>query len=176
MFHPLAYLVKLNIEMSMARLIKKIALGSNNPQDGTGFRSFNDSSKPNSTPVDNSSFKSWVVHQGASIKGMFGEDKGHAAGIGGIQKTEEFTVRSAPGTAIELESRKRSGEKGVHVAVSCVAASEGRTESPVKNLKEGKASRAKSSDEETLIEPHPRAAYRRSADSSSPPSELSDFR
>jgi hypothetical protein len=175
MFHPLAYLVKLNIEMSMARLIKKIALGSNNPQQGGG-RSYNDSSKPHSTPIDNGSFKSWAVHKGASVKGMFGDDKGHAAGIGGIQKTEEFIVRSAPGSAIELESRKVAGEKGVHVSVSCVAISESRTEAPVKNLKEGKASRAKSSDEETLIEPHPRVVYRRSADSSSPPSEVSDFR
>jgi hypothetical protein len=176
MFHPLAYLVKLNIEMSMARLIKKIALGSNNPHNAAGFRSFNESSKPDSTPAENGSFKSWAANQGASFKDGFREDKGHAAAVGGIQKTEEYTVRSAPGTAMELESRKGSGEKGIQVAVRCVEIAEGRSESPVKNVKECKVSRAKSSDEETLIEPHPRAVYRRSADSSTPPSEVSDFR
>lgn len=158
----------------MARLIKKIALGSNNPRNAVSFRSFNDSSKPKSTPGEKGSFKSWAAHQGASIKSMFREDKNHAAGPGGIHKTEEFTVLRAPGPAVKLESRKGSGDKGMQVAVSCVAM-ESRTD-PIKAVKEGKVSRVKSSDEETLIEPQPRTAYRRSADSSSPPSEVSDFR
>lgn len=147
--------------MSMARLIKKIALGSNVSHNAAGFRSFNSSSK-HTSPTDKGSFKSWAAQQGASIKGIFREEKGPAPAFGGIQKTEEFTVRSAPGLDMELQLRKGEGDKGVQVAVSRVGVSE------------GKNTRAKMSDEETLIEE--RLAYRKSAESSAPPSEVSDVR
>lgn len=160
----------------MARLIKKIALGSNAPHNPGGFRSFNSSSKTGTSPADKGSFKSWVATQQASIKGMFREEKNQVAGIGGIHKTEEFTVRSAPGLEVELESRRGSGNKDVHVAVRRVAASDGHVRA-ARNVKEEKGTRLKMSDEETLIEPQlERLAHRKSTESSAPPSEVSDTR
>jgi hypothetical protein len=168
--------VKLNIEMSMAHLIKKIALGSNAPHNPGGFRSFNSSSKTGTTPADKGSFKSWVANQQASMKGMFREENIPASRFSGIHKTEEFTVRSAPGLGVELESRKGSGNKDVNVAVSCVVASDRHVRAE-RNAKEEKGTRLKMSDEETLIEPQrEHLAHRKSTESSAPPSEASDIR
>jgi hypothetical protein len=174
MFHPLAYLVKLNIEMSMARLIKKIALGSNNPHNASGFRSFNSSSNAHKAP-ENSSFKAWAAQQSASLKSIFGGEKHVSLQDGVIKKTEEFTVRSAPREELEMHPPKVSGDKGGQVGFRSVI-------TPVKfdeDFKDGKGSRTRQpmSDEETLIKPQPaRLPFRKSSDSSGMASENSDTR
>ncbi|KAH7409904.1 hypothetical protein DE146DRAFT_643284 [Phaeosphaeria sp. MPI-PUGE-AT-0046c] len=167
-FHPLAYLVKLNIEMSMARLIKKIALGSSNPQNTAGFRSF-DSSNAHKSGTNNGTFKAWAEKHSTSFKSMFGSEKATVQ-PGAIQKTEEFTVRSGPIDEVELQSQKHPIGKHVHVGISSVIG-------PDKDVKEGKSSRARQcmSDEETLIKPQPALMIRRqSADSLARASDASD--
>jgi hypothetical protein len=171
MFHPLAYLVKLNIEMSMARLIKKIALGSNNAATAAGFRSFEDSSYPHKSLSSEGGFKTWAAQQGASLKKVFNSEDVKSANAVGIKKTEEFTVHSAPAEELEMQPHKYSGEKGVHVGISSITPSDER--------KDVRGNRAKQtmSDEENLIKPQPALLpSRRSIDSSRTPSEASDMR
>jgi hypothetical protein len=177
MFHPLAYLVKLNIEMSMARLIKKIALGSNNAATAAGFRSFEDSSYPHKSLSSNGGFKTWATRQSDSLKNMFSGEQAKATHDGGIKKTEEFTVRSTPADEVEMQPHKYSGEKSVQVGISAITSSEERAE--FKESRDVKASRAKQimSDEENLIKPQPALLpARRSEDSSATRSEASDMR
>jgi hypothetical protein len=174
MFHPLSYLVKLNIEMSMARLIKKIALGSNNAATAAAFRSFEDSSHPHKSLSSNGGFKTWAAQQGASLKKVLNGDEAKSGNDAGIKKTEEFTVHSAPATELEMQPHKHSGEKGVHVGITSIITPEERND-----FKDTKAHRAKQimSDEENLIKPQPALLpSRRSIDSSGTPSEASDMR
>jgi hypothetical protein len=169
-FHPLAYLVKLNIEMSMARLIKKIALGSENPNNAAGFRSFNSSSLADKAQKGDGSFKSWAAKQSASLKNIFNGDSASVQ-QGGIQKTEEFTVRSAPREEVEMQLQQHAGDKSVQVGVSSVI---GASDHP--DFKESKGSRTKEfmSDEETLIQSQPPLSpFRRSTDSSAKASDVS---
>lgn len=152
----------------MARLIKKIALGSNNPQNAAGFRSF-DSSQAQKSGTGNGTFKAWAERHSNSFKSMFGSDKAPVQ-HGAIHKTEEFTVRSAPIEEMEMESQRQSMDKHVHVGITSVAG-------PEKEVKEGRSSRARQfmSDEETLIKPQPALMIRRqSADSSARASDASD--
>lgn len=152
----------------MARLIKKIAIGSSNPENAAGFRSF-DSSGAQKSGTGNKSFRAWAGKQGASFKSMFGSDKTPVQ-PGTIQKTEEFTVRSAPIEELEMQSQRHSIDKRMHVGVSSVVG-------PEKEVKEGRSSRARQymSDEETLIKPQPALNIRRqSADSSARASDASD--
>jgi hypothetical protein len=177
MFHPLAYLVKLNIEMSMARLIKKIALGSNNSHNAGGFKSFNSSSNARKSPED-SSFKAWAAQRSASLKSMLVGDRHVPVQDGVIKKTEEFTVRSAPREEVEMHWPKRSGDKVVQVSIRSVIMPVDREEFD-KRYNEGKVSRNRqpTSDEETLIEPQPaRLPFRKSSESLAMASENSDTR
>jgi hypothetical protein len=167
MFHPLAYLVKLNIEMSMARLIKKIALGSNGPHNAAGFRSFN-SSNGNKSSQNDGSVKTWAARQSSNLKSIFSGDK-QSDQDGGIQKTEEFTVRSAPRSEMELRPQKFLREKDVVSTVTSVKAD-------TKEVKGARTNRFKG-DEETLIQPQPvPIPQRQSEDSSATPSVVSDIR
>jgi hypothetical protein len=175
MFHPLAYLVKLNIEMSMARLIKKIALGSNDPRNASGFRSFN-SSNAHKSQQDTSSFKTWATRQSSTLKSMFGKDQVPSMQEGVIQKTEEFTVHSTSRADVELQPKKYPGEKNVYI--SSVVLPVERSNS-AKDTKDGKGSRMKHpmGDEETLIKPQlALLPNRKSEDSSVTPSMASDIR
>jgi hypothetical protein len=178
MFHPLAYLIKLNIEMSMARLIKKIALGSNNAATAAGFRSFEDSSHAHKTLESGNGLKSWAERQSNSIKTIFGAGQNKSVpSDGGIKKTEEFTVRSVPADELEMQPQKSSTEKNVHVGISALPSTEGRNE--FRESKDVKAIRQRQymSDEETLIKPQPALLpHRRSEDSSGTRSEASDMR
>ncbi|KAF1915889.1 hypothetical protein BDU57DRAFT_209823 [Ampelomyces quisqualis] len=177
MFHPLAYLVKLNIEMSMARLIKKIALSSDNQQNAAGFRSFNSSSNMHKTP-ENAGLKTWAVQQSSSLKSMFGGDKDMSGSDGGIKKTEEFTVRSAPREELEMHSQKSSSDKKVQIGIRSIIAPGSRDEFG-REFHEAKGSRARQpmSDEETLINPQPvPLPFRKSSESSAMASEISDTR
>jgi hypothetical protein len=178
MFHPLAYLVKLNIEMSMARLIKKIALGSNNAATAAGFRSFEDSSHGHKTLESSNGLKTWAERQGASLKSMFGSGQAKSGqDEGGIKKTEEFTVRSVSANDIEMQPRKSSMDKSVHVGITALPSPEGRND--FRESKDVKALRHRQymSDEETLIKPQPALMpHRRSEESSATRSEASDMR
>jgi hypothetical protein len=172
-FHPLAYLVKLNIEMSMARLIKKIALGSENPHNAAGFRSFNSTSHADKGQEDGS-IKTWAAKQGASFKSIFGSGQSASAQQGGIKKTEEFTVRSAPREEVEMEPHKYVGDKSVQIGISSVSGQEHADSG--QDFKDSKASRLKQcmSDEETLIASQPPPSpFRRSTDSSAKASDIS---
>jgi len=73
MFHPLAYLVKLNIEMSMAHLIKTIALGSPNPgNDPSRLLTF--SSSPGEDMFNADMFAEVPQQRRSLIRGLFGSD------------------------------------------------------------------------------------------------------
>ncbi|KAI4932283.1 uncharacterized protein J4E92_004183 [Alternaria infectoria] len=73
MFHPLAYLVKLNIEMSMAHLIKTIALGSPNPgNDPSRLLTF--SSSPGEDMFNVNMFAEVPQQRRSLIRGLFGSD------------------------------------------------------------------------------------------------------
>ena len=73
MFHPLAYLVKLNIEMSMAHLIKTIALGSPNPgNDPSRLLTF--SSSPGEDMFNADMFAEVPQQRRSLIRGLFGND------------------------------------------------------------------------------------------------------
>jgi hypothetical protein len=171
MFHPLAYLVKLNIEMSMARLIKKIALGSNNPHNAAGFRSFSSSNDNKSSP-SNGSFKTWAARQGSTFKSIMGGDKHATALDGGIQKTEEFTVRSAPiSSDMEMEMLPHNFPQDKEVV--CTVTS---IKCDIRDVKGNRVNHF-GGDEETLIKGQPTLVpHRRSEDSSITPSTVSDIR
>jgi hypothetical protein len=161
----------------MARLIKKIALGSNNAATAAGFRSFEDSSHPHKSLSSEGGFKTWAAQQGASLKKVFNSDDVKSVNNIGIKKTEEFTVHSVPAEELEMQPQKYSGEKGVRVGISSITP--GGERNDFKEHKDVKANRAKQimSDEENLIKPQPALLpSRRSIDSSRTPSEASDMR
>jgi hypothetical protein len=143
--HPLAYLVKLNIEMSMARLIKKIALGFNNPNNAVGFRSFT-SSNGHKSSSNNGSLKTWAARKGTTLKSIFNGNQHPPAQEGVIQMIEEFTVRSAPRADMKMQPQGILGDKTVQVAVTAIKG----------DAKEKKTSRTKGAmgDEENLIKGH----------------------
>lgn len=101
-FHPLAYLVKLNIEMSMAHLIKKIATDRSRNSDLCII--------PNSC---NSAFKCCTQDSDSLppsrqtisvLKSVFGRDQSSAPSAKNeILRTEEFRVQSGPVADLELQ-------------------------------------------------------------------------
>ncbi|KAF2823001.1 hypothetical protein CC86DRAFT_299984 [Ophiobolus disseminans] len=171
-FHGLTWLVKLNIEMSMARLIKKIAMGSNNPHNSNnnaaGFPSYNSTTDANNTATRSGRFSTWVS---VNVKSKFGSSHPNSSMPGGgIKKTEEFTVRSAPRGDVELQLQK----PGAQVDIRSV---EPQPTDFNRDIKDGKERRTKPfmSDEETLIDPRlARLPPRRSEDSSATHSMASD--
>lgn len=73
MFHPLAYLVKLNIEMSMAHLIKTIALGHPHPNnDPSLLLTF--SSSPGEDMFSTNIFAEAPRQRHSLIRGLFGSE------------------------------------------------------------------------------------------------------
>ncbi|KAH7091567.1 hypothetical protein FB567DRAFT_436690 [Paraphoma chrysanthemicola] len=167
LFHPFTYLVKLNIELSMARLIKKIALGSNGPQSGRVFPSFNSSTDKASKITR---LGEWAAKQGMVIKNAMHADSSISKPeSGAIKRTEEYTVSSEP---IELRSQKFDDSKNVQISVSrkddTRAAMIGVYRA-TKESKDGREVRTRElmGDEEVLIKPQPvLLPSRRSADSS----------
>lgn len=101
-FHPLAYLVKLNIEMSMAHLIKKIAMDSSHGSDLCIISNSHNSAFKCCTQDSDSLPPS---RQTISIlKSVFSNDKPNTHSSNNeILKTEEFRVHS--GTVKDLESQ-----------------------------------------------------------------------
>ncbi|KAH6644297.1 hypothetical protein C7974DRAFT_18155 [Boeremia exigua] len=101
-FHPLAYLVKLNIEMSMAHLIKKIAMDNSRNSDlciisnshNSAFKSTQDS---DSIPATRKTI--------SLLKSVFsGEEERPPLLMNEILKTEEFRVHSGPVKKLESPS------------------------------------------------------------------------
>lgn len=73
MFHPLAYLVKLNIEMSLAHLIKTIALGHPHPNnDPSLLLTF--SSSPGEDMFSTNIFAEAPRQRHSLIRGLFGSE------------------------------------------------------------------------------------------------------
>jgi hypothetical protein len=154
----------------MARLIKKIALGSNNPHNATVFPSFNSSTDKASRGTR---LSEWASKQGFSIKGAFHGDK-HISEIPGgvIKRTEEFTVSSVPKTDIELRSQVYASNKNVHVSVNRLDGTNSPTVEEfelTKDAKDGKGTRVQEfgSDEEALIKPQPALLPSRQSEDSS---------
>jgi hypothetical protein len=74
MFHPLAYLVKLNIEMSMAHLIKTIALG-NQHNSGDSSLMLTSNSSPDAYVFTNDIFAEIPRQRRSLIRGLFGHEE-----------------------------------------------------------------------------------------------------
>ncbi|KAI4945106.1 hypothetical protein J4E91_008083 [Alternaria rosae] len=118
MFHPLAYLVKLNIEMSMAHLIKTIALGSPNPgNDPSRLLTF--SSSPGEDMFNADMFAEVPQQRRSLIRGLFGSDH--------ISFSQEDVRMRKPGDSstgstsvpdYELPSRKPRVEKELDMSGS----------------------------------------------------------
>jgi len=156
--------------MSMARLIKKIALGSGNTHNAAMFRSYTSTSDTLKSSSKRERLSTWI----------FGSGQHRATPTGGvITKTEEFTVRSAPMDDVELRERNPAQDKSVHVGVKAVQAQDsGASEERGKvGLGKGRSGRHLEGDEETLIEPQPACVVqRRSEESSATQSMASDKR
>jgi hypothetical protein len=117
MFHPLAYLVKLNIEMSMAHLIKIIALGYPHPSNGPSLLLA--SSSPGGDMLNVDMFAEVPQQRHSLIRGLFGSD--HV-----VFPQEDVRTRNAvkisTGSAslpdYELPSRKPKAEKELDTGAS----------------------------------------------------------
>jgi hypothetical protein len=163
-FHPLAYLVKLNIEMSMARLIKKIALGSNTSSQAAYFPSITLGSDAHNSGLQKGTFRGWAVAHRSSMRSFFiGGRPSSTAECGVITKTKEFTVRSTPKEELELQPPKQF----VHIRANEVKPkSDAKSTNLVTGATEKRAS-IYTSDEESLITCQPDVVRaRRSEDSS----------
>lgn len=98
-FHPLAYLVKLNIEMSMAHLIKKIAMDSSRNGDLCIIpNSHNSAFKCCSQESDSLPSTRQTI---SVIKNVFSREQSGPELQ--ILKTEEFRVQSMPVTDLEQQ-------------------------------------------------------------------------
>lgn len=89
-FHPLAYLVKLNIEMIMSNLIKKIALA------GYGYKKPSTENEFGISPLPAPKSSSSPKHHGF-LGLVFPMPRNNE-----IRKTEEYLVQSAPKSAAHL--------------------------------------------------------------------------
>ncbi|KAF2014551.1 hypothetical protein BU24DRAFT_451561 [Aaosphaeria arxii CBS 175.79] len=104
-FHPLAYLVKLNIEMIMANLIRKVALKSAYDADfyyEFGTATDSSGSRPNSaiisSEVENPPSRRRSLLQSLTMWIPRGNE---------IKKTEEYSVRSEVRDDLELQGKVR---------------------------------------------------------------------
>jgi len=94
MFHPLAFLVKLNIEMTMANLIKKVALEKRQNNNCSNLLTFASESSGNSSIKNGSNSLHWksivwlrsIRHSKLAFDRHLQDDE--------ILKTEEFFVQS----------------------------------------------------------------------------------
>jgi hypothetical protein len=149
-FHPLAYLVKLNIEMGMANLIKRIAVSTSRKQGqpslAAEFRSSDNSASNKTTKItgahqtfnDNGheltsvfSYHNDIEHDGRGI--------GIALGANQIKQTNEVTIRSEPNPLYE-------GKEGVIVKSRSLESMEGG-----ESIKMPETPRGESDDEAALV-------------------------
>lgn len=115
-FHPVAYLVKLNIEMAMANLITKVARATGAGDDGT--KPVNESS---GTPSRHDGLRT-LHHENEDIAmksfhtaavgtgGMFDRDLDERNGSskGGIQRRVDIRVETASTSEADIEAEKGS--------------------------------------------------------------------
>ncbi|KAF1943845.1 hypothetical protein EJ02DRAFT_342348 [Clathrospora elynae] len=116
MFHPLAYLVKLNIEMSMAHLIKTIALGQQYDSDNFSFPV-----QVASSPEDNDMSGSGIFaeppwQRRSLIKILLGCNHNHSY----FEKSrprmaEEILLRKTSVVDLELQSQKHTTDEENHI-------------------------------------------------------------
>ncbi|KAJ4359161.1 hypothetical protein N0V95_002413 [Ascochyta clinopodiicola] len=113
-FHPLAYLVKLNIEMSMAHLIKKIATDRSRNSDLFIIpNSYNSAFNCCSHDSDSLPHTRQTI---STLKSVFGRDPSppladSAIVSNGILMTEEFRMHSEPLRDLEMQQREQYGQE-----------------------------------------------------------------
>lgn len=113
-FHPVAYLVKLNIEMTMASLITKVARATGVGDDGnkpanesSGTRSRHDGMRTIHDENDDIAMKSF--HAAAVGPSGFDEDyEGGNAKSKGIKRTVDIRVESAYTLEADIDAEKGS--------------------------------------------------------------------
>jgi hypothetical protein len=109
-FHPVAYMVKLNIEMSMARLIKKLARDSVDDRNHR-IESMNNIYTMNDHSSNQAAIKMKSGNHASASVGKFG--KSSAANIGdgidGIRTTTEVLVKVENVPSIDGDSASEGG-------------------------------------------------------------------
>jgi hypothetical protein len=118
MFHPLAYLVKLNIEMSMAHLIKTIALGHPHPgNDPSRLLTF--TSSPGEDMFITDMFAEVPRQRHSLIRGLFGtEHVTFSKEDVRARNPGDCSTRSTSMPDYELPSWKTRAEKELDVSGS----------------------------------------------------------
>lgn len=131
-FHPLAFLVKLNIEMTMANLIRKIALENSQTQN-TFLITFASQSSDSPQPTKSGSYTSRKSHRkwlsSHSNSNRQSLRLGKTLHEDGIVKTEEFSVSSA--------RRSRLSSQLFHIPKAHVNQMENSSAPDVISLKSG---------------------------------------
>lgn len=181
-FHPLAYLVKLNIEMTMANLIKRIAISTsrrnNDASVADEFKTSDLSSSGKRTTANNTA-RRLSAHELASIVSYTAKAKGEAhhervvsfqATGNQIKTTQEITITSEPnpfarrGSEVECSGHFTPGKASVPGIVVEEVPDTPRTKSLDSSVKSAEvdggrkgSDAAKSDDEEALV-------YRRDGD------------
>ncbi|KAJ4395342.1 hypothetical protein N0V91_010904 [Didymella pomorum] len=123
-FHPLAYLVKLNIEMSMAHLIKKIATDRSRQSDLCIIPNSHNSAFKNCCTQDSDSLP--PSRQTISVlKSVFVRDQpSFPATKNEIIKTEEFRVQSGQITDLEMQQSNQKIDPEIYDGSSFVSNNE----------------------------------------------------
>jgi hypothetical protein len=110
MFHPLAYLVKLNIEMSMAHLIKTIALGHGH-SNGYPSSTLTLTSSPDTDVFTNDIFADTPHQRQSLLCGLFAHVQDvFRHGDVRTRKPEDASVYNTTMRAHELQPRNPMGE------------------------------------------------------------------
>lgn len=119
-FHPLAYLVKLNIEMSMAHLIKKIALDRSCNSDT--FVISNSHNRAMKCCTQDSDSLPPSRHTPSMLKSLFSSENPNPTLLKSeILKTEEFRVQSGRATDLEIQRSNRRSELDIYDGSSFIS-------------------------------------------------------
>lgn len=113
-FHPLAYLVKLNIEMSMAHLIKKIATDHSRLSDtfiASDLPHSGDKKRCSQDPDQSKSSRQTL----SILKGVFDYERSRPTPANNeILRTEEFRVQSGQVLDLEMQQSNQRTQLGIH--------------------------------------------------------------
>lgn len=115
-FHPVAYLVKLNIEMAMASLITKVARatgigddGNKPPNESSGTRSRHDVMRTLHDENDNIAMKSFHTAAAAGPDEFDQQDRDQRnVSSKGIQRRVDIRVESASTSEADIDAEKGS--------------------------------------------------------------------
>ncbi|KAH8724855.1 hypothetical protein GQ44DRAFT_617220 [Phaeosphaeriaceae sp. PMI808] len=152
-FHPLAYLVKLNIEMTMANLIKRIAVSTSRRTGKASIAEEFKSSNPSTTGnFSHGTAKRGSLHELASIVSYHSDRKQNDRTISftptgnQIKTTQEVTVTSEPNPHFER------GRRGSEVEITGAAGHhQNRAKVPGIIVEESITPRSKSLDSSTEV-------------------------